>query len=479
MVTMTRLLGVVGALVAAVNVTALPAGAAIVAQVSTSNAHTCAVTTAGDARCWGWNRDGHLGDGTRVDRDVPVRVLGLGSDTIQIAAGGFHGCALLSWGGVRCWGANDNGELGDGTVTRRLAPVDVASLGNGVAQIAAGGQHTCALTSAGGVKCWGFNAHGELGDGTTTDRHLPVDVTGLGSGVASIIAGGYHTCAITTGGGAKCWGLNTSGVLGDGSRTDRLVPVDVSGLTSGVTRIAAGYNHTCALVGGGAKCWGQNGRGQIGDDGAADQLVPTDVSGLAANVTRIGAGGFHSCAVVSGGAKCWGSNDFNQLGDNEVFPDEHHTPIDVFGLGAGVAEIAVGYSHTCAVTVSGKLACWGNNGHGKLGDNTTFGRIAPVYVQGFGGIATRVTLRSSAPRARVGQRVTYTARIKPRPGGGRVRFTDRGNPIKGCGNTRVVDGVARCRRSYSGSGRHIIVANYLGIVVFKASASPRLVQIVG
>jgi alpha-tubulin suppressor-like RCC1 family protein len=194
---------------------------------------------------------------------------------------GSHTCALTKAGGAKCWGSNLSGEIGDGTKKTRLAPVDVKNLTSGVAAIAAGAEHTCALTTAGGVKCWGYNRWGEIGDGTMTTRLAPVDVKNLTSGVAAIAAGAAHTCAVTAAGGAKCWSSNGNGVIGNGTTTDRRGPVDVVGLTSGVAAIAGGAAHTCALTAaGGVKCWGWNPFGQIGDGTTTDRLTPVKVKGF-------------------------------------------------------------------------------------------------------------------------------------------------------------------------------------------------------
>ncbi|MGC9079924.1 MAG: RCC1 domain-containing protein, partial [Nanopusillaceae archaeon] len=193
-----------------------------------------------------------------------------------IAAGGSHTCALLSDGTVKCWGSNDDGQLGDGTNVYRHTPVIVQNLSNAIA-IAAGESHTCALLSDGTVWCWGYNAFGQLGYGTYfTDRYTPVKVQNLSNAIA-IAAGGYHTCALLSDRTVWCWGSNYFGQLGDGTREDRHTPVKVQNL-SNVIAIAAGWYHTCALLYDGTVwCWGDNDDGQLGDGTNITRYTPVKV----------------------------------------------------------------------------------------------------------------------------------------------------------------------------------------------------------
>ena len=235
----------------------------------------------------------------------------------KLSAGSSHTCSLDSVGGVSCWGANFFGQIGDGTTTSRLTPVPVSGLSSGVTAVSAGGRHSCALTTAGGVRCWGENSFGQLGDGTTTNRLTPVFVSGLSSGVAAIATNISHSCALTNAGAVLCWGDNDFGQLGDGTQFDRLTPGPVSGLSSGVTAISVGNSHSCALTTTGAvRCWGLNSNGQIGDGTTITRLTSVPVSGLSSGVAAISAAGLHSCALTTaGGVRCWGFNGSGRLGD--------------------------------------------------------------------------------------------------------------------------------------------------------------------
>jgi len=353
-------------------------------QVTTGYAPTCALTSTGGAWCWGFNASGEVGDGTAGNiRPTAVPVVGLANGIVAVSSGFQHSCALNAVGAVACWGVNTYGQLGDGSTVSRSAPVAVAGLGSGVTAIAAGGFHTCAARVDGTVICWGYNAFGELGDGTTQNRSTPVDVLGLTHPVVALSGGVEHTCAIDNAGAALCWGHNSLGQLGDGTNTDRATPVAVSGLSADVAAISAGQLHSCAVTAAGAAlCWGSNLSGELGDDTTTSRNVPAGVQSLANGVSRIAAGAFHSCALTAVGAvRCWGSNTHGQLGDATQI--DRHRPVPVTNLSNATA-IAAGTEFGCAVLADGGVRCWGRGQYGNLGDGGTLDRTTPIAALGFG-----------------------------------------------------------------------------------------------
>ncbi|KAF8058356.1 UVR8 [Scenedesmus sp. PABB004] len=396
-----------------------------VAQIAAGQYHTCAMLANGTAACWGVNWYGELGDGTSTTSGHPMLVrLTQGGAPLtgvaQIAAGQYHTCAKLDNGTAACWGRNAYGELGDGassTVTERRSPGTVTqSLGGapltGVAGITAGEFHTCATLNNGTAACWGANNKGQLGDGTVADSDVPVAVTWPGgaplTNVAQIAAGQYHTCATLANGTAACWGWNAYGQLGDGtSGTNRLSPMAVANLT-GVTLITAGSQSTCVLASGEVACFGVNSYGQLGvgvNAGNANaNRTPLMVPGLN-GTAGITAGDVHTCAWWTGGAAvCFGSNAYGQLGRGTVNATANPTPEaggasdqggGTMGGGftwsggaplTGVASITAGGYHACATLVNGTAVFWGSNAVGQLGDGSaTLFRPAPVPVTWPGG----------------------------------------------------------------------------------------------
>jgi alpha-tubulin suppressor-like RCC1 family protein len=295
----------------------------------------------------------------------------------RLFVGGAHTCGLTSSGSAHCWGNNAMGGLGDGTTDMRLKPVPVLSE-LVFTTVSPGGGHTCGLTSAGAAYCWGRNEYGQVGDGTMTNRVTPVAVMG-GLVFAKLSAGGIHTCGLTSTGAAYCWGDNRFGGLGDGTTTSRTAPVAVQGGLTFASLSPGASQHTCGLTSAGtAYCWGWNLYGSVGDGTNVDRVTPVAVQG-GHSFTTLSAG-VPNCALTStGAAYCWGFNDSGQLGDGTT--TSRSTPVAVQG-GIVFAGISAGNDQVCGLTSGGDAYCWGDNPHGQLGDGTTTGRLTPVAVQG-------------------------------------------------------------------------------------------------
>jgi alpha-tubulin suppressor-like RCC1 family protein len=351
-------------------------------QVTAEDGFSCALTAQGGVKCWGTNYFNALGDSTIQKQLAAADRLGLTSGVQAIDVGLGHLCALTTGGGLKCVGADYFGQLGNGgpTSSSSANPVDVTGLTSGVLKFAASSNHTCAIVTGGAVKCWGENYDGKLGDGTTEPRSEPVNVVGLASGAVAISVGDDHSCAVLSSGAVKCWGANSDGQLGDGTRTKRLTPVDVSSLTDAAS-ISAGERSTCARTNAGAvKCWGEGLNGQIGDGGQDDRLVPTQVQGLESGVASISVGGNHVCAILnSGQLMCWGANYQGALGLGTTTPSQVTLPTAVPGM-TGVLDVSASSIHTCAAVAGGAVKCWGNNVYGAIGDGTFDGSFVPVAV---------------------------------------------------------------------------------------------------
>lgn len=348
-------------------------------SIEAGDQHTCAVTTSAGAKCWGSGDSGELGNGSTANKTSPTDVTGLTSGVRSISSGKRHSCAVTTAGGVKCWGSNNSGQLGDGTTAQRNTPVDVTGLTSGVTAVTSGDDFTCALLSTGAAKCWGQNMFGQLGNGTTTSSTTPVGVVGL-SNARSISSNGDHTCALSS--AVNCWGDNSSLELGN-SEVPMFSSVPVGASVSGSSAVGPGVNHTCAVSGGAAMCWGQNGNGELGNGSLTTTARAVTVSGLGSGVAAITGGSFHTCAVTSAGAaKCWGYAYYGQLGNGVTNHGNNTTPVNVSGLGSGVTAISAGGTHTCALVTGGAAKCWGDGGFGKLGNGSQSSSTSPVNVVG-------------------------------------------------------------------------------------------------
>jgi alpha-tubulin suppressor-like RCC1 family protein len=299
-----------------------------------------------------------------------------------IAAGSAHSLAIRSDGVLWAWGDNANGRLGDGTTTNRNLPVIISGM-TGAVSVGAGQNHSLAVDAAGVLWSWGYNQYGQLGDNTTTSHALPAPITGLSS-VTSVAGGAAHSLAVKSDGTLWAWGRNSQGQLGDGTTTQRTSPIQITGL-SGISAVAAGSDFSLALkTDGTVSSWGTNSNGQLGTGNTTSRIEPGAVTGLTTAIA-IAAGSNHSVAVLADGTvRSWGSNGSGQLGDGTGF--QRTSPVAV-GTLQGIVRVAAGTSHSLALGSDGSVWAWGLNSSGQLGDGTNTNRQSPLQVSGLPAIA--------------------------------------------------------------------------------------------
>jgi len=368
-------------------------GRPIYVHLAVGEYSACAVVSDGTLRCWGDNSYGELGlVGSQV-RTIPVPVPGV-SNARTVTVGWLHGCALLRDGQVDCWGYNCNGSAGcsfDSSLPHQWCTPK--SAGSPVAQISAGSETSCVRLLDGTVECWGRNDVGQTGDGTfgfinhcgdtNIDRFDPVTTVGIRDSV-DVVSAPWHGCAVVADGSLRCWGKNSDGQLGTGDTTAHLtaspvVGIDGAGDDSFAVSVTAAAQHTCALMRDGSiRCFGLNTSGQLGVPGVEVSLGPVLTHpGLSASFVAAGYG--YTCAVVSGSVACWGSNGFGQLGGG-TFVDSPSPVVARLPAGVSVATVHAKHAFTCALSVDGRIFCWGQNYAGQLGIGTTADSAVPVEV---------------------------------------------------------------------------------------------------
>lgn len=368
-------------------------GAPAFRQLTLGRTHSCGLTPDGVAYCWGSNERGELGDGTRTDRRAPTRVnteqrfmqlnVSPGAEHFSRFS---HTCGVTQAGAVYCWGAGHEGQLGTGVAAYATTPV-AAESGLEFEMVVAHRDHSCGLVPSGRAYCWGANRYGQLGDGTTTPSAVPVPVQGA-LRFRTLTAGAESTCGLTLAGEAYCWGRNQDGQLGDGTTTDRVVPGPIQG-DYVFEELDAGAVHVCGLASGRAYCWGGSAQGRLGNGQSGDwddgNPVPGPVE-TELRFTTITAGYPHTCALTQDGrAYCWGANSHGELGNGEVrgtAPSRWLTPGPVSG-DLRFTALTAGGTHTCGIATSGGTYCWGRNVEGQLGIGAGSGtRVHPTEVAG-------------------------------------------------------------------------------------------------
>lgn len=342
-----------------------------ITALSAGDVSTCAVLANKTVKCWGRNNEGQLGNDSTMDSVRPVAVMGLTTAT-QVSVGYEHACARLEDGTARCWGSNSTGQLGNNSTTRSLVPVTVMGLSN-VASIHAGVYISCARLTDGTVSCWGRG--GDTGNGIVANTLVPVavqnlaNVTQLSIAPNSGTATPVHVCGVRGDGTAFCWGANEDGQCGDGTQNSARRPVNVMGITDAL-EISAGGTHACARRTSGLFCWGT--APQIGDGTVERKFVPTRVM-TTETVDQLEVGGSFSLArTPAKGLICWGQNGRGGCGDAAAFtPGGPSYSSPITSRQTDVAFFSSGDAHACAYVAATQVTwCWGSNDYGEIGYGT-------------------------------------------------------------------------------------------------------------
>jgi alpha-tubulin suppressor-like RCC1 family protein len=363
------------------------------ASISVGPETTCSLKSTGALWCWGYNIYGQLGNGNTISQKVPVAASSaFAGPWASISNSISSTCGIATSGSGYCWGLNSTGQLGNGTTTNSTTvPVQIS--GTWV-QLATGGSAaepsytnapavayvTCGVKSDNSGWCWGGNANGELGNGTTTESNSPVQVTGSWRGIWPS-GYGFHTCGLTTVGALWCWGYGQYGQLGQGNTSDSASPVQIAGTWSSVS---VGGLQTCAINTSNALyCWGLNTSGQLGDGTVTNRTSPVQISGAWAKISTGGPTAASTCGIKTDGTVwCWGSNVYGQLGINSSISTNITSPTALTAFatvsGTGWSDIQTTNIHICGLRNDGTVYCWGANAYGDIGDPNYGGYATPV-----------------------------------------------------------------------------------------------------
>ncbi|MBU4457072.1 MAG: hypothetical protein KKA65_06240, partial [Nanoarchaeota archaeon] len=352
----------------------IPPGAA----ASTAH-HNCVIFDNNTLNCWGYNVNGIAGKGSSTQIELSPIKVSLENVT-NVSLSSAHTCALLQNGTIMCWGAGSYGRLGQGTTSTSYTPVKTKIME--AESIASGEIHNCAHLSNGTVMCWGYNIFGQIGNGSASSvgtPNGPERAVGI-TNAMGIATGQYHSCAVLDNGTVMCWGYNNNGQMGNGTTSSTvyaLVPQKVPSIIN-ATQVSSGYSHVCALLNNGTiMCWGIGTSGQLGNGASSTSNVPVKVQKIT-DAIKISSGSNHNCAILQNGTvMCWGYNYYGQFGDGTR--TSRNSPIVVPGV-TNATKIFAGIDYTCAVLENKTGLCWGRNAFGALGSKVPTTQLTPLPV---------------------------------------------------------------------------------------------------